>query len=321
MQMDEGIKGGYRLKGQTSVKEPGFPVVSVITVVFNSENLLERTIDSVLKQTYPNIEYIIIDGGSRDATVEIIRKYDDRIAYWISESDRGLYDAMNKGLAAATGDYLWFLNSGDLAYRADTLEKTFKDQRLKIKEQRSGDQETRSKINDLKPDTQNPIPNTPNPTSNIQHPTSNIQHPTSDIHHLIYYGDTMIVDSDYKEVGLRRFRPPEVLTWKSFRKGMLVCHQAILVHRSIAGPYDLKYRHSADFDWVLRALVKAEGIINTRQILCAFLDGGHSKQNIPASLRERFDIMRRNYGLIPTALRHMPIVFRFAWYYIRNKRF
>ena len=298
--MEQVIKSGCRLNGQAPVRAAGKPVVSVITVVFNSVNLLERTIQSILNQTWPNIEHIIIDGGSKDGTVDIIRKYDDRIAYWISEPDGGLYDAMNKGLAAATGDFVWFLNSGDLAYQEDTLELIFKDQRLKNEEQRPDDQDTRPKIRDLNP---------------------NIQNPKSKIQNLIFYGDTMVVDSDYHEVGLRRLRPPEALTWKSFRKGMLVCHQAILVSRSIAEPFDLKYKHSADFDWVLRALRKAGGVINTHQILCSFLDGGHSKQNIPASLRERFDIMRRNYGLIPTVIRHFLIAIRFGLYYLWNKRF
>jgi hypothetical protein len=142
-------------------------------------------------------------------------------------------------------------------------------------------------------------------------------------------------------VGLRRLRPPEVLNWKSFKKGMLVCHQAILVSREIADRFDPQYQHSADFDWVVKALKKAQGsglraqenqkdtgdslknpaIVNTHQILCAFLDGGHSKKNISISLRERFHSMVRHYGLVPTLIRHIPIVIRFGWYYLIHKRF
>lgn len=95
--------------------------ISVITVCYNAASILEETILSVLNQTYPNIEYIIIDGGSTDGTVDLIKKYADRLAYWVSESDRGVYDAMNKGLIVATGDYTIFINSGDYIYNNDVL--------------------------------------------------------------------------------------------------------------------------------------------------------------------------------------------------------
>lgn len=90
-----------------------YPKISIITVCFNSVKTIEQTIDSVVTQTYPNIEYIIIDGGSTDGTVDIIRKYKDRISYWVSEHDRGIYDAMNKGICVATGEYIQFLGSDD----------------------------------------------------------------------------------------------------------------------------------------------------------------------------------------------------------------
>jgi glycosyltransferase involved in cell wall biosynthesis len=329
--MEETLQGGTRLNGQSPAKTAGLPVVSVITVVYNCLSLIEKTILSVINQTYPNIEYILIDGGSTDGTVEIIRLYESRISYWISEPDKGIYDAMNKGIAAATGDYVWFMNAGDQIYAKDITEKIFNGKA-------------------------------------IQSGESPVANQTEQQWAKIYYGDTMIVDSEYREVGLRRLRPPEVLTWKSFKKGMLVCHQAILVSREIAEPFDPQYRHSADFDWVLRALKKAEGrghkaeisykkkvkgddeganqpnnsssnhrirassnqlintsshqpIVNPHLVLCSFLDGGHSKQNIGISLKERFHSMVRHYGLIPTVVRHVPIVVRFGWYFIQNRRF
>ena len=79
--------------------------ISIITVVYHAADTIEQTIRSVVEQDYPNIEYIIIDGGSTDGTLDVIKKYEDRIAYWVSEPDKGIYDAMNKGLSAATGDY------------------------------------------------------------------------------------------------------------------------------------------------------------------------------------------------------------------------
>ena len=97
--------------------------ISIITVVYNGENLLEGTIQSVLRQTYPNIEYLIVDGQSTDDTLSIIKKYGDKISKWISESDKGLYDAMNKSLDLATGDFVWFMNAGDRIFANDTVEK------------------------------------------------------------------------------------------------------------------------------------------------------------------------------------------------------
>lgn len=97
------------------------PLFSIITVTYNAELWLERTILSVLNQSYPTIEYIIIDGASTDGTNKIIQQYRAGIAYSISEPDKGLYDAMNKGLQKATGDYVWFLNAGDTLYSMDTV--------------------------------------------------------------------------------------------------------------------------------------------------------------------------------------------------------
>jgi glycosyltransferase involved in cell wall biosynthesis len=96
------------------------PVISVITVVYNGESVLEATILSVLNQTYPHIEYILVDGASKDGTLAIIKKYEDRVKY-ISEKDKGLYDAMNKGLQMATGDFVWFLNAADYFYGPETV--------------------------------------------------------------------------------------------------------------------------------------------------------------------------------------------------------
>ena len=89
------------------------PKISVVTVCYNVASEIERTIKSVINQTYSNVEYIIIDGGSKDGTVDIIKKYADKVSYWVSEPDKGIYDAMNKGIIAATGDWINFMNAGD----------------------------------------------------------------------------------------------------------------------------------------------------------------------------------------------------------------
>ena len=95
--------------------------ISIITIVYNNSECIEDCINSVLKQKYPNVEYIVIDGGSKDNTVEIINKYKDKISYFISEKDNGLYDALNKGIKAATGDIIGILHSDDLFFNNDTL--------------------------------------------------------------------------------------------------------------------------------------------------------------------------------------------------------
>ena len=87
--------------------------ISVITVAFNNSDYIEDCIRSVLGQTYENLEYIIVDGGSTDGTLDVIRKHEDRISKWVSELDQGIYDAMNKGIKMATGDIIGFLHSDD----------------------------------------------------------------------------------------------------------------------------------------------------------------------------------------------------------------
>lgn len=101
------------------------PKISIITITYNAEKYLERTLKSVILQTYPNKEYIIIDGNSTDSTLAIIKKNAHYLDYWISEPDKGLYDAMNKGLAQATGHYVIFMNAGDTFFEDTTLEKVF----------------------------------------------------------------------------------------------------------------------------------------------------------------------------------------------------
>ena len=245
------------------------PGISIITVVFNGEKHIGRTIESVLGQSYKELEYIIIDGKSTDRTLELIRGYKG-IHKVVSEPDKGLYDAMNKGLEAASGDYVWFLNSGDQIFSKDTVETLV-----------AG------------------LTGTPD----------------------IIYGGTMIIDEAENEVGDRRLKPPVQLSWKSFRQGMVVCHQSILVKRAGAPLYNLDYRLSADIDWAIRAAKEATQIHNSNLVLSRFMEGGLTDHNIKAGLKERFKIMRHFYGLIPTILRHFVFGIRLTNFYLRHRRF
>ncbi len=245
------------------------PGISIITVVFNGEKHIGRTIESVLGQSYKELEYIIIDGKSTDRTLELIRGYKG-IHKVVSEPDKGLYDAMNKGLEAASGDYVWFLNSGDQIFSKDTVETLVAE-----------------------------LTGTPD----------------------IIYGGTMIIDEAENEVGDRRLKPPVQLSWKSFRQGMVVCHQSILVKRAGAPLYNLDYRLSADIDWAIRAAKEATQIHNSNLVLSRFMEGGLTDHNIKAGLKERFKIMRHFYGLIPTILRHFVFGIRLTNFYLRHRRF
>jgi len=118
-------EGGLRSQGYFKASQTDKPLITVITVVFNGEQFLEQTIQSVINQTYDNVEYIIIDGCSTDGSVDIIRKYEHAIDYWVSEKDLGTYDAMNKGIDLASGQWLNFMNAGDLFYKNNILQKIF----------------------------------------------------------------------------------------------------------------------------------------------------------------------------------------------------
>lgn len=244
----------------------GQPSLSIITVVYNNVRDIERTIRSIIEQDYPHIEYLIIDGQSTDGTVDIIKRYDNQISRWISEPDKGIYDAMNKALKMATGDYVLFMNSGDEVYAPDTVSRVF-----------------------------STVPNAD-----------------------IYYGETELFDDKWESLGLRRHHIPERFTWRSFRFGMNISHQAIYIRRSLTSFYNTEYELSADIDWVIQAAKKAKVTVNTRQIVAKYLVGGLSKKRHRQSLIERFCIFSKHYGIIPNVFNHVVIALNLAAYYIRH---
>ncbi len=238
------------------------PKFSIITITFNAAAVIEPTLQSVLEQTYTNYEYLLIDGGSKDGTVEKARGSGIEFAHIVSEPDNGLYDAMNKGIALASGDYLCFLNAGDAFYAPETL-RTIADA---------------ATAEETLPD--------------------------------VLYGETAEVDEARNFVRMRRLQAPERLTWRSFRSGMLVCHQAFYAKREIAPMYDLQYRLSADVDWCIKVMKQAKKLVNVNATVVNYLQNGLSLQHHRASLKERFRIMSKHYGLLPTIGRHLWFIVR-----------
>lgn len=237
---------------------------SIITVCYNAAGTIETTLQSVAGQTYKDIEYIIIDGASKDDTLDIVRRYNGIVTKVISEPDKGIYDAMNKGIALATGQYLCFLNAGDRFHSPHTL----------------------AAMAESVPDG-NGYPD-------------------------VMYGETNLMDAEGNDLGPRRFRAPEQLTWKSFKNGMMVCHQAFFASAVMAKShlYDLQYRYSADQDWCIRIMKDSHWLHNTHTIIIDYLNEGTTTRNRMASLKERFNIMARHYGLAGTVARHIWFVLR-----------
>lgn len=253
--------------------------ITIATVTYNASQTLERTLQSIASQTYPHIEHLIIDGCSKDNTLELIHKYVEQNCCkgipheirLINEPDKGLYDAMNKAIGHAKGEYICFLNAGDKLHSKDTIQKL---------------------------------------AENI-----NQEH----IKHLypgIIYGETDIVDQHGNFIRHRRLQAPETLTWKSFRNGMLVCHQSFYVRTELARQetYHLDYRFSADFDWCIRLMKRCSlrglPIHNAGIILTDYLSEGITTNNHRASLLERFRIMVKHYGAIAALTQHIWFVFR-----------
>lgn len=257
------------------------PKFTIATVTYNAAALIERTIHSVELQNYPAVEHLIVDGNSHDDTLTHIHHYQERnsraaVRHEIvcsSEPDEGLYDAMNKAIEMATGQYILFLNAGDTLPAADTLTRVAQ-----------AIMQSRSKANGVWP--------------------------------AIAYADTNMVDAQGHVIGPRRLRPPHKLTWRSFKSGMLVCHQAFYVNTALARltPYDLRYRFSADFDWCIRLMRYAarhhQPIVNVGCVTAHYLSEGLTTRHHQASLKERFRIMVHHYGLITTLIKHAQFALR-----------
>lgn len=252
------------------------PLISIITVTYNAELTIERTLQSVESQSYPRIEHLIIDGCSTDHTMSHVQRYVERngenkhLIRVLREPDKGLYDAMNKGIQQATGYYLVFLNAGDKLHEPTTIEQIVEQMRWQ-----------RNQVN-----------------------------------YAVIYGETDLVDNEGRFLRHRRLQAPEHLTAKSFLQGMLVCHQSFYVRTDIAHTelYDLRYRYSADYDWCIRIMKRAERrrlrFLNTHLILTDYLSDGLTTKNHRRSLLERLRLMGRHYGWPRAILQHLWFVIR-----------
>ena len=254
---------------------------TIVTITFNAEGVLKRTLDSVLAQHFPHVEHLIIDGASTDSTLQIANDYKSLSDYAhlghdiriMSEPDKGIYDAMNKGLRMATGDYICFLNAGDFFPTPHTLDTIVEKSCLES-------------------------------VASTQWPA-------------VIYGNTDIVDSHGHFLRHRRLTPPKKLSWRSFRKGMLVCHQAFYARTDIARhtPYDTRYRFSADVDWCIRVMKEAKRrelqLRYVEDVVANYTMEGQTTLHHKESLRERFDVMRSHYGIVVT-------IVMLLWFVVRQ---
>lgn len=254
---------------------------SIVTITYNADNVLGKTVDSVFSQTYPHVEHVIIDGASTDDTLQVAQDYMQR-SYAasngheiriVSEPDNGLYDAMNKGLRQVSGDYVLFLNAGDFFPDSEVLSNIARNEGL--------EGVSREKLP------------------------------------AVLYGNTDIVDNDGRFLRHRRLQPPANLSWRSFRHGMLVCHQAFYARLDIAKtvPYDCRYRFSADVDWCIRIMKETEirhlPLLNLHLVVANYTEEGQSTIHHRESLNERYQVMCHHYGMIPTIFMHL-------WFALRN---
>lgn len=237
-------EGGLRTRGEFKRSTPGMPLVSVVTVVYNGEKHLEQTIRSVLDQTYRNIEYLIIDGGSTDKTLDIIGSFEDRIDYWSSGPDNGIYDAMNRGIGMAKGDLVGLINSDDY-YEPDALQAVV--------------------------------------DKYVSNPSPQILYGNTYIHHLD-------LSARYKAYSHTKY-------WL----GMGICHPAMFVHGEVyqaVGKYDPGYKIAADFDFMVKAILKKVPFVPVGKFLVNYRASGFSAVNLLSTLKENRRIIRKYSGLI-----------------------
>jgi glycosyltransferase involved in cell wall biosynthesis len=250
--------------------------ISIVTITYNAAQVLEKTMLSVLNQSNPNFEYWIIDGNSKDDTIQIVQKIYNQIdaghfpgvqasqLKWISEPDKGLYDAMNKGINLSTGDFIWFVNAGDKIYDKDILQK----------------------IEDL---------------IEIE--------PECDF----IYGQSIMIDEEDQELGERHKIAPRVLRLNHFLNGLVVCHQSVLIRKDIVSPFNLEYSIASDYDWTIQSFKKSQCRGYIDQYISRFMIAGVSSQKRKLAWKERFMIMKNHFGIFKTLWAHTLIIIRYPF--------
>ena len=252
--------------------------ITYVTITYQAAKVLPRTLDSVLQQDYPEITHLIIDGASTDGTLEIINDYVER------------------SNAADNGHKVLLMSEPDNGIY-DAMNKGLRSL--------MGDYVCFLNAGDFLP--------SPDTVSRITAQCT--------MHHAqlpaVLYGDTDIVDGEGHYLHHRRLAPPEHLTWKSFRQGMLVCHQAFYARTdfAIATPYDLQYRYSADVDWCIRIMKAAAKenvpLQNLHMVVVNYTEEGQTTLHHRESLWERYRVMEHHYGRIQTFFLH-------CWFVVRS---
>lgn len=255
--------------------------ITYVTITYNAAAVLQQTLDSVLQQDYPDIVHLIIDGASTDGTLQLIDDY------------------IQRSNAAENGHRIQMISEPDHGIY-DAMNKGLRSL--------DGDYVCFLNAGDFLP--------APDTVSKIVSAAGlNGDCPQCDLP-AVLYGDTDIVDSEGRFLRHRRLPPPEHLTWKSFRQGMLVCHQAFYARTdfAIATPYDLRYRYSADVDWcirIMKAAAKEEiPLLNLHRVVANYTEEGQTTLHHRESLLERFRIMTRHYGWLTTIAMHL-------WFLVR----
>ncbi len=238
-------EGGMRSRAERKTGSAGQPLISVVTVVFNGAKHIEETIRAVAAQTYVNVEHIVIDGGSTDGTVDVLRRYDDALGYWMSEPDSGVYDAMNKGVMQVRDpeSYILFANADDSLYSPDALQRVI--------EQGRGEE--------------------------------------------ILYGRMLLADDKVSAVVGKRVELPDLAL-------QTLCHPATFVRRRVfdsVGMFDTRYTIAADYDHIVRCFAAPVSTRFVDVVVSRMRMGGLSEDQFMRSCRERKDVIRRRFPVLP----------------------